>query len=250
MEKFFKLCPRCGEKQTYSTKYVLKNAIINNSLCKKCNGEIQQIYCKDVKNINGNWYKNCIKCNKLLLYCSKNSAMKHKNVKCNSCAQKGTKRSYEVRKKLSIQKLGKNNPMFGKKSGMLGKHHTEKTKYKLRIATINDLRKKGIEPGKHNYNPKACKFIDKLNEEKKLNFQHALNGGEIELYGYFVDGYDKEKNVVFEYDESHHYDAFGNLKEKDIRRQQRIIESLNPSQFMRYNEEKQNLYDVIVRKEG
>jgi hypothetical protein len=36
--------------------------------------------------------------------------------------------------------------------------------------------------------------------------------------GYFVDGNDKEKNVVFEFDEKCHYDINNNLKEKGILR--------------------------------
>jgi len=48
----------------------------------------------------------------------------------------------------------------------------------------------------------------------------------IKELGYWVDGYDKEKNVVLEVDESFHFDIEGNLKEKDIQRQKEITEFL------------------------
>ena len=86
-----------------------------------------------------------------------------------------------------------------------------------------------------NYNPKACEYFDKLNLENDWKLQHALNGGEIKVLNYFIDAYDKEKNIVVEYDEKYHYSRNGKLKEKDILRQQRIVEYLK-CRFFRYNE--------------
>lgn len=60
--------------------------------------------------------------------------------------------------------------------------------------------------------------------------------------GYWLDGYDKEKNIVFEYDESFHY-PYGKLRHKDIVRQNRIIAFLNCA-FWRYNEKTKELYKV------
>lgn len=247
MIDLFKLCPSCKKKQIYSTKYVLKYSIENSSLCKKCSGEKQRIVDYRVFIFNGKWCKKCVKCQKNIIYSSRNSALKNKNIKCNSCAKKGMKYSDEIKRKLSLQKLGKNNPMFGKPSFMKGKHHTEETKYKLRIATIKDLRKKGLLPSQKNYNLTACKFIDNFNKEKGWNLQHALNGGEVEIYGYFVDGYDKERNIVFEYDEQKHRCNW--KRQKDLLRQNRIIENIKPNMFIRYDEVENKLYDVISRKE-
>jgi hypothetical protein len=60
-------------------------------------------------------------------------------------------------------------------------------------------------------------------EETGYNIQHAMNGGEyyIKELGYWVDGYDKENNTVYEIDESHHYSG-GILKNKDKIRQKEI----------------------------
>ncbi|KKL84483.1 hypothetical protein LCGC14_1964280 [marine sediment metagenome] len=75
-----------------------------------------------------------------------------------------------------------------------------------------------------NYNPEACKFIEEYGRKHGYKFQHAENGGEfyIKGLGYWVDGYDREKNVVIEYDEPHHTRRV----EKDKQRQQEIQEHL------------------------
>ena len=72
------------------------------------------------------------------------------------------------------------------------------------------------------YNSDACKIIDEYGKKNGYNFQHAENGGEIEVCGYWVDGYDKEKNVVIEYYEKKHLKQ----KEYDKIRKQKIINHL------------------------
>ena len=122
--------------------------------------------------------------------------------------------------------------------------HTEETKEKLRNIFIEKITQlKG--PFKCFYNKNACKYIDKLNEDKGWNLQHAENGGEYKILGYFLDGYDKEKNIAFEYDECKHYkDVYNNiLNEKDIQRQENIINELN-CEFWRYNEKLNLLYCI------
>lgn len=42
------------------------------------------------------------------------------------------------------------------------------------------------------------------------------------MIGYWVDGYDKKKNVMIEYDETYHFNKNGTLKNKDIRCQKEI----------------------------
>lgn len=95
------------------------------------------------------------------------------------------------------------------------------------------------------YNQKSIQYIDSLNENKGWNLQHAENGGEIQVCGYFIDGYDKTKNIVFEYDEPRHYKDIENsiLTDKDIERQNIIINELK-CDFYRYNEYKDYLYKV------
>lgn len=76
--------------------------------------------------------------------------------------------------------------------------------------------------------------------------QHAKNGGEFQTeIGYFVDGYDKERNIVVEYDEKKHYkDAKNNiLTDKDKKRQNAIIKLLK-CDFYRFNEVTGKLWKV------
>ena len=56
------------------------------------------------------------------------------------------------------------------------------------------------------FNIIACKIIDEYGKRCGYNFRHALNSGEFKVPNlkYFVDGYDVDKNVVIEVDESHH----------------------------------------------
>jgi hypothetical protein len=107
---------------------------------------------------------------------------------------------------------GKGNPFYGKV-------HTEEYKRNRRIQTIKriEILKGKISP---NYNPIACKIIDEYGKKNGYNFQHAENGGEyhIKELGYWVDGYDKEKNVVIEYYENKH----NRYKERDEKRKQEI----------------------------
>ena len=73
------------------------------------------------------------------------------------------------------------------------------------------------------YNSKACKLFDKMMKENNIHIQHAMNGGEyyIKELGYWVDGYDKENNIVYEFDEKYHNSE--KQKNKDLIRQNEII---------------------------
>jgi len=79
-----------------------------------------------------------------------------------------------------------------------------------------------------NYNKKACEIFNNIMKENGTFIQHAMNGGELYIkeLGYWVDGYDKENNIVYEYDENHHFKK-GKLKNRDIKRQLEIEKYLN-----------------------
>ena len=126
----------------------------------------------------------------------------------------------------------------------IGRKASNETRKKMRISKINYIKEKngGICPM---HNQKACEYFDKLSKINNWKLQHALNGGEfyISELGYFIDAYDIENNIVIEYDESLHYDSKGNLKNKDIIRQNEIKEKLK-CKFFRYNENKNELYEI------
>ncbi len=139
----------------------------------------------------------------------------------------------------TLSKKIKNNEII---PGFTGKHVSEEHKTKLRILQANKLKGKGM---KMNYSKTACEYINNLNKLNGWQLQHAENGGEIECLGYWLDGYDKTLNIVFEYDEPKHYIDIENniLTDYDIKRQTQIIEKLN-CEFWRYNEKLNLLYKV------
>lgn len=181
--------------------------------------------------------RKCPKCNKELHYSSRrnfNRALKNGGVcfDCNLCGHtfnEGRIASESTREKMSICKKGKKR--------------TDELKEKLRYHALERIKKLGITRG---YNPKACQFIDEYGKKNGYNFQHAMNGGEVIISGYCIDGYDKEKNVVFEYDEINH--TYPSVKIKDGIRQKRLIDKIKPSSFLRYDEKSNKLYDVISSK--
>lgn len=226
-KKWTRKCPKCGKDTHHSKKEYRDRAIRKNTKCIKCNN----LSMTGVHRVLPE--KLLIKLSKLFKGVPRSQKTKDKISK----ALKGKPLSEETKRKLSKALIG--NIPWNK-----GKPATEEQKYKNRVATIKDLQRKGIFPGcefSKNYNPKACKFIDEIGKKLGYNFQHALNGGEIELYGYFVDGYDKEKNIIVEYDEPKH-----NLPpqiKKDMLRQENLIREIKPTLFLRYNEEFKKLYD-------
>ena len=217
---------------------------------------------KIYKNFDGMWCRNCPACKKELPYKTKAICLVryHKNSSCKHCFQVGCKAfwygkrrpantrlkmsnarigmklSYQTKHKLSEQKRGVKNPMYGKIP-------TETHREKMRIAALKRLDRQGIMVA---FNPDACHFIDEYGKRNGYNFRHALNGGEECLAGFPVDGYDENKKVIFEYDEPYHCNS--KRKKKDEYKQQCIIGKIHPSMFIRYDERENRLYDAMTNK--
>ena len=112
-----------------------------------------------------------------------------------------------------------------------GKKHKDSTKIKMAEAA-----RKRLGPNFRGfYSRKACDFIENLNQNFDVNFQHQLNGGEVQVGPYFLDGYDVKRNIVFEYNEPFHYQTAEKI-EKDTYRRNYILEKLN-CRFLAFNEE-------------
>lgn len=112
------------------------------------------------------------------------------------------------------------------KTFIVQKHREHTAKY----CSINCSSLHTLSNWKRNrYNPESIPKIEEIGKKYGYNFQHALNGGEKQIPNtrYFVDGYDLKNNIVIEYDERHHFDKNGNLKHKDIIRQNKIMEEIN-----------------------
>lgn len=119
----------------------------------------------------------------------------------------------------------------------------ETFKQKCRENKLEQISEMGVSTA---FNKVACAFIDRLNSTLGLNLQHALSGGEVKVAGYSLDGYDKTKNIVFEYDEPKHNTKYS--QERDRKREARIIHAINPSEFWRYDESNQTLRDILSGK--
>lgn len=125
-----------------------------------------------------------------------------------------------------------------------GKHHSAKAREKMRKSTCEYLKK--LNPTPCRYNKNSIPVLERIAEEHGWHIQHAENGGEFYTgIGYFVDAYDKEKNVVLEYDEKkHYYDVDNNiLCDNDLERQSQIIQHLH-CEYWRYNETTETLWKV------
>jgi len=143
----------------------------------------------------------------------------------------------EYRKRVSErQKLKNNNPGFGQI--WKGRKKSKDSIEKQRKTQIEQRRRKGLSNKfRPNFSELACTLFDKISSLCNIHIQHGLNGGEYNIVelGFWVDGYDKENNIVFEFDEARHFNNDGSLKEKDILRQ-RSIEQYLQCKFIRLNE--------------
>ena len=233
---------------------------------------------KNTKNIfvkkgwKGIWIRKCPKCYRDIIHKHKFSYRQSilKNKICNSCSHKGRPVSESTKQKIRNKMSGINHPHFGKPGVNLGKKYTkdhclkislgrkgtkwnaiskerirkirssDQYKEKCRNAAIKRMLKQRLDGNLNlrSYNPKACKYFDALNQQNGWSIQHAKNGGEYNICGYFVDGYDKDKNLVVEYDENYHYvlkNGHWVLRDKDIKRMN-TIKTRFGCDFYRYNE--------------
>jgi len=244
-EKLKKQCPICNDIIKYQCESLYKKSIKNNSKCRKCSNIGRTVSSQTKSKIA-------------------NTLIKKYDLKEITANMEGTKRiesrekSANTRRgkklsKIHIEKITnsmKNSEKFKNfiesekfklhldkiQKSRIGTKHSISTRNKMRISSINkikDVHGKCIP----SFNKNGCEYFNKLMLENKCNIQHALNGGEyyIKELGYWLDGYDKENNIAYEWDEKRHFDINGNLKQKDINRQ-REIEDFLKCKFVRIKE--------------
>jgi len=105
-----------------------------------------------------------------------------------------------------------------------------------RLSRIKEISKNKFDGNQiiPSFSSLACSIFDTISKEQNIHIQHGMNGGElhIEKLGYWIDGYDKINNTVYEYDEKHHFDKNGELSSIDLIRQKEI-EKLLKCTFIR-----------------
>lgn len=173
--------------------------------------------------------KKCLSCGDETIYkgmWARCTYSKNKNKVCKKCSQ-----------------IGKHN---GNKNGLYGKQYnsemrkklSEKCKISIKIAMHRpDVREKHLKALADTKYLK-CKTdkgqLELLEKWNRLGFQFEPN---FQVYTgkdlFYIDGYDKKNNIVLEYDSKYHNTSF--QKKKDIIREKKIIDILNPKKFWRYN---------------
>lgn len=125
-------------------------------------------------------------------------------------------------------------------------------KYNLTTSAISQLLKGRykIHKGWTVYN--NDRNLSKTNKERfellkfwnKLGFNFEINYKlKTDIGNFYLDGYDKEKNVVFEYDGKYHNSSKN--KEANLIKQCKIIEVLKPKKFWRYDSTNKKFTEII-----
>lgn len=228
--------------------------------------------------------RNCPSCNGEVSHKTENALYQAiiSNRPCRSCSQMGKVVSLESKQKMSRSKIGKptwsslHKTEFGKMVNgenhpMYGKHHSDDMKrkqserYKGRRLS-KETRKKLKQSNKLAWKDpnKRKKYHDSLLISKWLNVRCDV--GQLEMLEkwnrlgfkfepnypvktsddlFYVDGYDTERNVVLEYDSEYHNKH--NQSQLDRVREGKIIETLKPKRFWRFNSKK-NLFIECTTK--
>lgn len=228
--KFYRNCPKCEKPISYNTKGDRQQGEKKNTQCKQCVAD-GRVYNKKPKQHK----RNCPGCNKDIWYTELKSLRRAEREKrcCKLCC--------------SPFKDGKNEKLslsLNKRYESIRKEKECKTCKNIFIITNCDkdriycnfecyINDSDILKGKFlpSYNKEACSWFDDFNSKYGFEGIHALNNGEKKVLKYWVDYYEPNHNIVIEYDEYFHKDQ----KEKDIERQNKIINHLN-CEFYRVND--------------
>lgn len=244
MKKYTRSCPNCDIVLVYKTYHAWWVATKKNTTCISCcqKGRTAHNRINDDELI-----RTCPRCHGSLRYTNRTSFLRARrsNARCRRCGsnttglmKRGEKRTSESIKKFQ-ETVTESGVLFTRPP------HTERTKAKIRETKLRKYAEKSqLYHGC--VNPVACDYMDQLNIKNGWNLVHGKNGGEHTICGYKVDGYDKARNIVVEYDEPHHYPC-GILRNKDVIRQERIV-AASGCEFWRYDSKNDILYKVPSKK--
>lgn len=226
--EFSRKCPSCNVVLYYKDKWYLKDSINKNRKCRKCSkiGYIPsfikegKISFDVLEKMKKSWFK-------------KGSRPKNADFRKGKTISQiyGENRAKELKIKLSNRRntdesnIKRRNSCIKSRCGYSnkGRKTSDELKKLFRKQMVERLSKtnKNFHPS---YNERACEYFDVLSKSTGNTIRHALNGGEFHIkeLGYWVDGYDEENNIVYEWDERYHFNKDGILKRKDILRENEI----------------------------
>jgi len=257
-KEYIKECPICGKEITFSRKNALVASIRDNKMCKSCSLRKRYSDPKEREKasiVHKKSYSDdpSIK-EKISVACIKRFFDPKEREKTSRISKK-IWADLELRKKASDKSIKfYSNPEEVKKMGAavkialnnpdIKKKHRDAIKIAMRRP---DVRKRHIEAlTKVNYLGRAMDvgFIEMIKCWNKMGFHFQSNyqiHTDTDLF--YVDGYDKEKNVVLEYDSKYHNNF--TQKQKDLIRQQKIIDILKPKKFWRYDSVNKTCKNVL-----
>lgn len=214
-KNYKKICPQCNKEILYKNKYTFNKSNINNKVCIFCSRQNTGLKNKGRKRTED--FKKTLS-EKMKMHPS----IKGNQERANKIKNKLTGRdvsSFHKGKTSFLKKCIVCQDEFECQPYRSDSNHFCNRKCQNEYYFLNKI-------WKPKFNPKACTLIEEYGKENGYNFQHALNGGEwrVKNLNFWVDGYDKEKNVVIEYNENHHNTPL--QKEKDKIRRENIIQTL------------------------
>ena len=206
-------CPGCGKKRLYQWKHIADKVMRDKILCKSCvhSGDKCYLYGKRLSPED----KERIRQSKV--------GVRHSNAHKSKIAEAGRLRylSDEERQKTSeLTKVAMHNPEVRKRH-IEGLHHSKWLKVRTDKGQLELLEK---------WNRLGFRF--------EPNYQVHTD---TDLF--YVDGDDKDHNVVLEYDSKYHHKP--HQQQKDFSRQQKIIDILHPKKFWRYGSTTKQWENVI-----
>ena len=245
MNLFYRNCPTCGKELSYTKKAKRDLSVRENRNCYSCAMKIPRMFSDEHKknlslSLSGKKKGPCTESRRLKLLGKKQSL---RTCSLKSSSQSRRFSDWLERYKESISQSKRfSNP---------SERHKTSTSVKLAMHRP-DVRKRHIEALHHSKWLKVrtdkgqMELIEKWN---RLGFKFEPNyqvHTDTDLF--YIDGYDKDHNVVLEYDSKYHQKL--GQKKRDLVRQQKIINILHPKKFWRYDTAHKNCENVLGGSDG
>lgn len=207
-------CPECGKEILYTSLESFRRAN-HNSKCRYC--------CNVLRGKTSN-RKGCTHSTKSKLAISKFQSGKKVSLTTRYLMSSFQKNRYsdptELKKMANAVKIAMHNPDVRKKH-IEALHKTKWLKVRTDIGQLEMIDK---------WNRLGIKFEPNY----QIKTEHDL---------FYIDGYDPIHNIVLEYDSKYHKSI--GQQQKDLIRQQKIIDILRPKKFWRYNSENKSFQNVL-----